>query len=114
VVHDRPEANEPPQSGQVLRFRPRRRPDQSWPLRVVPKPDETAGEPADDLAHYEQEDRDIDYGRRMLMNVIAVVIVAILVGLGVWIADSIADMQKAQDCAMQGRQNCAPIEVPKS
>jgi hypothetical protein len=21
-------------------------------------------------------------------------------------------MQKAQDCALQGRQNCAPIEVP--
>jgi len=21
-------------------------------------------------------------------------------------------MQKAQDCALQGRQNCAPIELP--
>ena len=46
------------------------------------------------------------------MNVIAVVIVSLLVGVGVWLADTIADMEKAQDCLMQGRQNCAPIEVP--
>jgi hypothetical protein len=35
----------------------------------------------------------------------------ILIGLGVWIADTISDMQRAQDCVMQGRQNCAPIET---
>ena len=61
---------------------------------------------------YEEEDGHIDYRHRMLMNVIAVVIVSVLIGVGVWIADTIADMQKAQDCVMQGRQNCAPIEVP--
>jgi hypothetical protein len=43
---------------------------------------------------------------------IAVMIVSLLVGAGVWIADTIADMQKIQDCTLQGRQNCAPIEVP--
>ncbi len=48
----------------------------------------------------------------MLMNVMAVMVVIALVGAGVWIADTIEDMQKAQDCVMQGRQNCAPIELP--
>ena len=72
------------------------------------------GDPTDDLARYEQEDRNVDYRQRMLMNVIAVVVVAMLVGVGVWIADTIADMEKIQDCTMQGRQNCAPIAVPKS
>jgi hypothetical protein len=38
--------------------------------------------------------------------------VSLLVGAGVWLADTIADMQKIQDCTLQGRQNCAPIEVP--
>jgi hypothetical protein len=47
----------------------------------------------------------------MLMNVIAVVIVSALVGIGVWIADTIADIETSQDCAMQGRQNCAPIKT---
>jgi len=48
----------------------------------------------------------------MLMNVIAVMIVSALVGVGVWIADTITDMEKMQDCLMQGRQNCAPIVLP--
>jgi len=69
-------------------------------------------EPVDDLAAFEEEDRHIDYRHRMVMNVIAVVIVSVLISAGVWIADTIADMQKVQDCALQGRQNCAPIELP--
>lgn len=68
--------------------------------------------PENDLAQYEQEDEEIDYRQRMLMNVIAIVIVALLVGVGVWIADTIAEMEKDQDCVLQGRANCAPIEVP--
>ena len=48
----------------------------------------------------------------MLMNVIAVVVVTVLVGIGVWLADTIAEMERNQDCVLQGRQNCAPIEIP--
>jgi hypothetical protein len=48
----------------------------------------------------------------MLMNVIAVMVVALLVGIGVWLADTIAAMERDQDCVLQGRQNCAPIIVP--
>jgi hypothetical protein len=94
----------------VLKFRLRRRatrPPPRVPLTAV-----DADEPIDDLAQYEQEEEEIDYRHRMMMNVMAVVVVSLLVGAGVWIADTIADMQKIQDCAMQGRQNCAPIEVP--
>jgi hypothetical protein len=47
----------------------------------------------------------------MIMNLIALAIVTSLVGLGVWIADTISDLQREQDCLMQGRSNCAPIEV---
>ena len=46
------------------------------------------------------------------MNLIAVAILALLVALGVWIAHTIADLQREQDCLMQGRSNCAPIEIP--
>jgi hypothetical protein len=27
--------------------------------------------------------------------------------------DTLRDLGKMQDCAMQGRRNCAPIEVPQ-
>lgn len=95
-------------SGRVLKFPLRGRHQQlrRGPL-AAPDPDE----PIDDLAQYEEEDREIDYRHRMIMNVIAVTVVALLVGAGVWLADTIADMQKIQDCMLQGRQNCAPIEV---
>jgi hypothetical protein len=112
VVHDPSESNATRQFGQVLRFRLRR--GAPVPLRRAPAiaPGGDPDEPIDDLAQYEQEDGEIDYRHRMVMNVIAVVIVSFLVGVGVWIADTIADMEKIQDCAMQGRQNCAPIEIP--
>jgi hypothetical protein len=109
VVDERPEPNEAPASAQVLKFQLRRR-AAAQPPRGPAKDGDT--EPLDDLAQYEDEDAHVDYRQRMLMNVIAVTIVVALVGAGVWIADTIADMQKIQDCAMQGRQNCAPIEVP--
>jgi hypothetical protein len=112
VVHDRPDPNETRQSGQVLNFRLRRRVERQ-PLRgPVPMTAPDDAEPLEDLSRYEDEDRNINYRHRLLMNVIAVVIVSLLVGAGVWIADVIADMQKVQDCTLQGRQNCAPIEVP--
>lgn len=103
VVHDRPEF------GQVLRFR--HRPGQPPRSGSALRPGEA--EPADALVRYEQEqDEQIDYRQRMLMNVIALVIVTLLVGAGVWIADTIAEMEKDQDCVLQGRGNCAPIEAP--
>jgi len=109
VNPSKPDDTQP--SGQVLSFRMRPR-----------APGPPGGAPGlgadgddlfdDDLSRYEEADAHIDYRQRMLMNVIAVVIVTALVGLGVWIADTIADIEKAQDCVMQGRQNCAPIEFP--
>jgi hypothetical protein len=109
VIQGRQKVDEVHGSGQVLQFQLRRR----APAPLV-RPIVTTGDtdPTDDLAQYEQEDLHINYRHRMLMNVMAVMIVTVLIGAGVWIADVIEDMQKAQDCVMQGRQNCAPITLP--
>jgi hypothetical protein len=110
VVQSLQEPNPTHESAAVLKFEPRRRfRRQPPPLHAVI---DSEAEPLDDLAQYEDEDIHIDYRHRMLMNVIALGIVTVLVGAGVWIADIISDMEKVQDCAMQGRQNCAPIQVP--
>jgi hypothetical protein len=106
VVQDQPNPNDG--SGQILSFQVRRRLGTPRHAPIAPEGEE----PVDDLAAFEEEDGHIDYRHRMLMNVIAVVVVSVLISAGVWIADTIAAMQKAQDCALQGRQNCAPIEVP--
>lgn len=49
---------------------------------------------------------------RMLTNAIALVITIALVAFGIWLATSIADLRKTQDCILMGRRNCAPIATP--
>ncbi len=99
----------------MLRFRPREHADLR-PFSSLARDPNDIDESLDDLAKYqrdrEEEDEHIDYRHRMLMNVIAVAVVTLLVGAGLWIADTIAAMERDQDCLMQGRKNCAPIEVP--
>jgi hypothetical protein len=94
--------------GQVLYFR---RPGAGSPLTARPENGETEALP--DLSSFEKEqEENVDYRRRAMMNVIALAVVILLVGAGVWIADTIADLQRDQDCVLQGRGNCAPIEAP--
>jgi hypothetical protein len=109
AVIERPNPRDAGPFGQILKFEPRR-PGKPPFAAVTPR---TVEDDADDFARFEQEPAEpIDYRHRMIMNLIALAILISLVGLGVWIADTISDLQREQDCLMQGRSNCAPIEVP--
>lgn len=112
VAPTRSEPRDDGKLGQVLQFPQRRVGVPKFPNQASRTGE---AEPAliDDLARYE-EDAPIDYRQRTLMNVIAMAIVTLLVAAGVWIADTIAVMEKDEDCVMQGRANCAPIELPVS
>jgi hypothetical protein len=115
VAPQRPAPRQPEEFGQVLQFP--RRPGLKPPAAssVDPAAIDSDAEDADDLARYEEEqDESIDYRQRMLMNAIAGVIVVLLIGAGVWIADTIAGMDRDQDCIMQGRGNCATPEATVS
>ena len=113
LAQDKPEGDGTPHVAQVLQFRPR--PRAIEPNRPA-QPARAANDevPPDALAQYEQDhdDEPVNYAQRMLMNVIAIAVVCLLIGVGVWLADTIAEMERDQDCVLQGRQNCAPIEVP--
>jgi hypothetical protein len=50
-----------------------------------------------------------NFRHRMLANGVAIVITIVLVAFGIWLATSIADLRKTQDCILMGRRNCAPI-----
>ncbi len=67
----------------------------------------------DDLAKFEQEQGVDDYRHRMIVNIVALVFVAALIGVGYWLADTMATMRKNQDCVLSGRRGCAPVEVTK-
>lgn len=52
-------------------------------------------------------------GNRTIENAVLAGFLVVLVAAGVWLLGTMADVRKAQDCAAQGRRNCATIEVPE-
>jgi hypothetical protein len=67
----------------------------------------------EDLAKYERGDESDDYRHRMIVNIAAFLAVALLIGVGIWLADTMASMRKNQDCVLSGRRGCTPVEVTK-
>jgi hypothetical protein len=96
----------------VLRFRPR---TVSRPTcrQAEPGPDispvDHRREP-NDLARYERARQEPDdFRHRMLANLAAFAFTVVLVAIGIWLAMSIADLRKTQDCVLMGRRDCARI-----
>lgn len=52
-------------------------------------------------------------GNRTVENMVLAGFFVVLVAAGVWLLGTMADVRKAQDCAAQGRRNCATIEAPE-
>jgi len=52
-------------------------------------------------------------GSRNIENAVMFGFFALLVGAGIWLLGAMADIRKVQDCAAQGRRNCATVEVPE-
>ena len=53
-----------------------------------------------------------DDGNRGIENAVLLGFFVVLVAAGIWLLATMADVRKAQDCAAQGRRNCATIEIP--
>jgi hypothetical protein len=73
----------------------------------------TAPPVVDDLAKFEQGADTDDYRHRMIVNAAAFLFVIALIGAGLWLADTMAQMRKNQDCVLSGRRGCTPVEVTK-
>lgn len=50
---------------------------------------------------------------RTVENAVLAGFFVVLVAAGIWLLGTMADVRKAQDCAAQGRRNCAAIEAPE-
>jgi hypothetical protein len=55
----------------------------------------------------EQKARD-----RRVADIFLLVAGAVLVGIGVWLANAMIDARRADDCLSSGRRNCNPLEAP--
>jgi hypothetical protein len=100
----------------VLKFRPRtlaHPPGAKADLDRSAKPEDARQEP-NDLSRYEQDrDEPDDFRHRMLANIAAFAFTVALTAVGIWLAMSIADLRKTQDCVLMGRRDCARISVPE-
>jgi len=72
-----------------------------FPKPPQPKP------PEDDE---DEEDGDEEPSRRSPLLVL--VLIALLVVGGWFLANKLASLARVQDCVLSGRHNCAPIETP--
>jgi hypothetical protein len=53
-----------------------------------------------------------DEGNRAIENAVMLAFFAVVVAAGIWLLATMADVRRVQDCAGQGRRNCAAIDVP--
>jgi hypothetical protein len=99
----------------VLKFRPRtlahppgRREDPGGPALEEDSPPEP-----NDLSRYERDRSEPDdFRHRMLANVAAFAFTVALTAIGIWLAMSIADLRRTQDCVLMGRRDCGRISTP--
>lgn len=54
-----------------------------------------------------------DEGNRSIENAVMFGFFVVLVAAGIWLLGAMADIRNVQDCAAQGRRNCASVGVPE-
>ena len=99
----------------VLQFRPRNpaltpgwRKDSSAHARQ-----EDARREPNDLSRYERpRDEPDDFHHRILANIAALAFTIALTAIGIWLAMSIQDLRRTQDCVLMGRRDCVRISTP--
>jgi len=80
--------------------------------RNLIEPIEQSGH-ANDLSRYERDrEEPDDYRHRMLANIAAFAFTVALTAVGIWLAMSIADLRRTQDCVLMGRRDCVRISAP--
>jgi hypothetical protein len=67
----------------------------------------------DDLARYERDREEPDnFRQRMLANLAAFAFTVALTAVALWLAMSISNLRRTQDCVLMGRHDCVRIAVP--
>src|SRR4051812_42513684 len=94
--------------GRILPFRRSDRPRPTVPRSAG---DDT---PVEGIEKYVSAGEPDNYRQRMINNGLALGACILLVVIGVWIANTMAEMRRKQDCVLSGRRDCSPIAVPSA
>jgi hypothetical protein len=60
----------------------------------------------------EESDNDTDDDDRQTRSLAGLAIILAIALVGLFLVQRLSSLSALQDCLMQGRTNCAPIEVP--
>ena len=93
----------------VLKFRPR---TSVRPPGQREEPGKQARQEGARSRYERDREEPDDFRHRMLANIAAFAFTVALTAIGIWLAMSIADMRKTQDCVLMGRRDCAHIAAP--
>jgi hypothetical protein len=102
-------APDPDEKGRILPFQRRGsvRPRPPYPVQE-------GDTPVEGLGKYASEGEPDNYRQRMINNGLGLAACIVLVIIGVWIANTMAEMRRNQDCVLSGRRDCARIVVPSA
>lgn len=59
-----------------------------------------------------RDDDEEDESDRRTNNIVIGIFVAAVIGIGIWLVDALLEQRRLDDCAAQGRRNCAPVTAP--
>jgi hypothetical protein len=86
--------------------------------RVVPFPRTRKPSPPpqqDELAKYTAPPESAEeYRQRMWVNAAVFLVVVVLIGAALWLADTMATMRRNQDCVLSGRSGCTHVDAGPS
>jgi hypothetical protein len=93
----------------VVKFRPR------TSAQLPGRAQQEKRHEANDLSRFERRPEEPDdFRHRMLANLAAFAFTVALTAIGIWLAMSIAELRKTQDCVLMGRRDCAQISsIPR-
>ena len=94
--------------GQILPFQRR-----GAPRANVPRSAEQ-NDPVEGVEKYANAGEPDNYRQRMINNGLGFAACVVLVLIGVWIANTMAEMRRKQDCVLSGRRDCTPFAVPSA
>lgn len=82
--------------------------------RMPPRMNAGGEAPVEGMEKYAGAGEPDNYRQRMINNGLALVACVVLIAIGVWIATTMAEMRKKQDCVLSGRRDCASIPAPSA
>ena len=70
--------------------------------------------PVEGVEKYGSTGEPDNYRQRMINNGLGFAACIVLVVIGVWIANTMVEIRRKQDCVLSGRRDCTPIVVPSA